>query len=321
MKRRAFIAALGGAVLACPLRAEAQSLKLPTIGMLALGNPNPEPFLDGMRKGLQTLGYVDGQNIRLEFRSAGGDASALPSAAAELVRIKVNIIVAWQTPAATAAKQATNEIPIVMAGVGDPLGTGLIASLARPGGNVTGTTAFGPELGGKNVELIREVIPSARRVAVLANLADPFTKPFLAQAELGGRTIGIEIHPIMLRSGEEYDAAFEEMRIKRIDAVIIQPSLLRHRAIELALKYRLPSFSIVRTLPETGGLMSYAANQAETFHETTLYVDRILKGSTAAELPVSQPDKFELVINLKTAKELGISISPSLLARADEVIE
>jgi ABC-type uncharacterized transport system substrate-binding protein len=320
MMRREFITILGGAA-AWPLGAEAQSTKIPTIGMLALGRPDPDPFLKGIREGLQTLGYVGGQNIRLEFRSAGGEASALADAAAELVRLKIDIIVAWQTPAATAAKQATKEIPIVMAGVGDPLGTGLIASLARPGGNVTGTTAFGAELGGKSVELIREVLPSARRVAVLANVTDPFTKPFLAYIELGGRTVDIEIHPIMLQLGEEFDAAFDDMRSKRIDAVIIQPTLLRQRAVELALKYRLPSFSIVRTLPATGGLMSYAANQADTFRETTLYVDKILKGSKPADLPVSQPTKFELVINLKTAKALGLDVPPMLLARADEVIE
>jgi putative ABC transport system substrate-binding protein len=320
VRRREFII-LPGAALAWPLSAQAQSTKVPTIGVLALGRPDAEPFFKGIREGLQTLGYVDGKNIRLDFRSAGGEASALTDAAAALVRLKVDIIVAWQTPAVAAAKQATNEIPIVMAGAGDAVGTGLIASLARPGGNVTGTTGFGAELGGKSIELIREVLPSARRVAVLANISDPFTKPFLASIELGGRTVGMEIHPIMLRPGEEFDAAFEDMRSKRIDAVIIQPTLLRQHTVELALKYRLPSFSTARPLPATGGLMSYAASQADTFRETTLYVDKILKGSKPADLPVGQPTKFELVINLKTAQVLGLAIPPNLLARADELIE
>jgi len=288
--------------------------------MLALG-PNSEPFFKAIRDGLQILGYVDGRNIRLEYRSAEGDSRLLADVAAELVRLKVDLIVASLTPAAIAAKQATNDIPIVMAGVGDPIGTGLIASLAGPGSNVTGTAGFGAELGGKGVELIREVLPSARHVAVLANVTDPFTKSFLTHIEHGGRTVGMEVYPIMLRPGDEFDAAFEDIGSKRIRAVIIQPTLFRQRAAELALKYGLVSFSISRGIPRAGGLMSYSANQSDTFRESTLYVDKILKGSKPAELPVTQPNKFELVINMNTAKALGLAIPPALLARADEVIE
>jgi putative ABC transport system substrate-binding protein len=320
MRRREFIGLVGTAA-AWPLVARAQQSKIPTIGVLVLGIPDPELFLKVLREGLQKLGYIDGQNIRMEFRSAGGKASLLPAAAAELVRLRVDVIVAWQTPAVTAAKQATNEIAIVMAGAGDPIGTGLIASLARPGGNVTGIAGVGTELAGKNIELIREVLPSARRVAVLANTTDPFTKPFLAQIELTARTVSIEIQPIMLRPGEEFDAAFEDMRSKQVDAVFIQPSLLRKGAVDLALKHRLPSFSFVRLLPATGGLMAYSTRITDQFRNTAVYVGKILKGAKPGDLPVEQPTRFELVINLKTATALGLTIPPTLLARADEVIE
>jgi putative tryptophan/tyrosine transport system substrate-binding protein len=321
MKRREFITLLGGAAAAWPLVIRAQQSKIPTIGMLVLGSPEPTSFLNAFRQGLQKLGYIDGQNIRLEIRSAEGKASQLPETAAGLVRLKVDIIVAWQTPAVTAAKQATNDIPIVMAGAGDPVGTGLIASLSRPGGHVTGVAGLGPEVGAKNIELIREVMPSAHRVVVLANATDPFTKPYLAQIKLAARAPGIEIQPIMRRPGEEFDAAFDDMRRTQTDAVIIQPSLLRKGAVDLALKHRLPSFSHVRQLPETGGLASYGVDQFDQYRRAARYVDRILKGEKPADLPVEQPVRFELVINLKTAKALGLEVPPTLLARADEVIE
>ena len=321
MKRREFITFIGGAAAVWPLAARAQQSKIPTIGVLVLGTPDPGSFLKAFREGLQKVGYIDGQNIRLEIRSAGGSASQLPEAAAELVRLKVGIIVAWQTPAVTAAKQATNDIPIVMTGAGAPVETGLIASLPRPGGNVTGIAGLGPEVGAKNIELIKELVPSARRVAVLANATDPFTKPYLAQIELAARGGGIEIQPIMRRPGEEFDAAFHDMRRTQIDAVIIQPSLLRKGAVDLALKHRVPSFSHVRQLPETGGLASYGVDQFDQYRRAARYVDRILKGEKPADLPVEQPVRFELVINLRTAKTLGLELPPTLLARADEVIE
>lgn len=320
MRRRKFMVVLAG-MTGGPVIAEAQPKKMPTVGMLALGNPVPEAFFNGVLEGLKALAYVDRQNIRFEIRSAGGVATALSDAAAELVRLKVDIIVAYQTTAVTAAKQATKEIPIVMAGVGDPLGTGLIASLARPGGNVTGTAAYGPQTAEKSVQLIREALPSARRLAVLVNIADPFAKPYLTSIELGISRVDFEIYPLMLRPGDEFDAAFADMRGKRIDAAMIQPSLLRPRAVELALEYRLPLFSGSRTLPATGGLMSYGADQADSCRETARYVDKILKGGKPADLPVQQPSKFELIINMKTAKVLGLTIPPSILARADEVIE
>jgi putative tryptophan/tyrosine transport system substrate-binding protein len=291
------------------------------IGVLVLGAPDPEQFLRAMREALQKIGYIQGQNIRLEVRSAGGKASLLPEVAAELVGLKVDIIVTWLTLATQAAKQATNEIPIVMVGVADAIEAGLIASLARPGGNITGTAGLGAERGGKIIELIREALPSVRRVAVLADPVNLFTKPFLAHIELAARAIGIEVQPIMLRSGEEFVGAFAEMQRKRADAVIIQATLTRKEALDLALKQQVPSFSLVRELPAGGGLMSYSASFTEQHGETALYVDKILKGSKPAELPVTQPSQFSLVINLKTAKVLRITVPPSLIARADEVIE
>ena len=201
MRRRDFIAALGGAAAGSlrPLAARAQQRKVSVIGVLVLGNPDPEPFLKIFRDGLRNLGHVDGQTIRFEFRSARGQESLLSDLAAELVRLRVDVIVAWVTPAVMAAKQATTEIPIVMIAAGDPVATGLVASLARPGGNITGNASLSTELASKTIELIREALPSARRVTVLANAIDPFTKPFLAQIGLAAPIVGIDVHPIMLR--------------------------------------------------------------------------------------------------------------------------
>jgi putative tryptophan/tyrosine transport system substrate-binding protein len=309
---------LGGAAAAWPLAARAQQAKMPTVGILALGNPPVEPFVKGLQDGLQAVGYSEDRNIRLEIRSAGGDAGRLPELAAELVRLKVDAIVAYQTPSATAAKQATSDIPIVMAGVGDPVGTGLVASLARPGGNVTGTTAGAVEVAGKLVELMREVL-RPRRFAVLANETDPFTNPYLAETDRVARSIGLEMEPVMVRPASPLDAAFESMTTKRAEAVFIQGSLVRKDAVDLALRHRLPSLSTSNTLPRLGGLTSYSAGA--DFREIAAYIDKLLKGAKPADLPVSFPTKFELIVNLKTAKALGITMPPTLLTRADEVIE
>ena len=307
------------ATVAWPLAARAQQAKMPTVGILALGNPPVEPFVKGLRDGLQAVGYSEDRNIRLEIRSAGGVAGRLPELAAELVRLKVDAIVAYQTPSATAAKQATSDIPIVMAGVGDPVGTALVESLARPGGNVTGTTAGAVEVAGKLVELMREVLPSARRFAVLANETDPFTKPYLAEIDRAAGSIGLEMEPVMVRPASPLDAAFESMTTKRAEAVFIQGSLVRKDAIDLALRQPLPSLSTSNTLPRLGGLASYSAGA--DFREIAVYIDKLLKGAKPADLPVSFPTKFELIVNLKTAKALGITMPPTLLTRADEVIE
>jgi putative ABC transport system substrate-binding protein len=318
MKRRTFIGLVGGSAI-WPLIAQAQQSRLPRIGVLVPANP--EPFWSVFREALRERGYVEGRTIQFEFRSADGRPNLLPALAAEFVRLKVDIIVASQTPAVTAAKQATTEIPIVMAAAGDPVGTGLVASLAQPGGNVTGMSGTTTELGGKILELIRDMLPAARRVAVLANPTDPFTKPFLGQIEASGRVLGLAVQTTMIRGVEEFEAAFAAMTSERVDAVIVQPSLPRKPAAELALKYRVPPISPTRLFPSEGGLMSYSANQIELTSRAVDYVDRILKGARPADLPVEQPTKFELVINLKAANALGLTIPPILLARADEVIE
>jgi putative ABC transport system substrate-binding protein len=320
MKRRAFIAGLGSAA-AWPLTLYAQQAKLPTLGVLVLGSPPPEAFLKGLRDALQDIGYIENRSIRLEIRNCEGKADLLGEKAAEFVRLKVDIIVAFQTPAATAAKQTTGEIPIVMALVGDPVGTGLVASYARPGGNVTGTAAGSTEVAGKTVELIREVLPSARSFAVLANETDPFTKPFLAAIGLGADSAGMEMETVMARPGLPLDEAFESIAAKRVNALVIQGSMVRSEAVEFTMKHRLAAFGISRELPATGGLMGYFANFAEMYRDTAIYIDKILKGAKPSDLPVNFPSKYELVINLKTANALGLTIPPTLLARADEVFE
>jgi ABC-type uncharacterized transport system substrate-binding protein len=319
--RRKFLATLGGAAVSWPLATHAQQPKVPTIGALVIGNISPEQFWREFRQGLRDLGYVEGQNIRFEFRSAEGHLDRLPELAAELVRLKVDIIVTWFTPTALAAKQATHEIPIVMAETGDPVGTGLVASLPRPGGNVTGMAAVTAELAGKTVQLIRDMLPAARRVTALANATDPFSKPFLEQIKLGGEATGTTINPVRISSPEEFESAFASMEKDRPDAVIVQPSLPSKRAAELALKHRVPAVSVPRWFAEQGGLMAYSPRYVDLFRKAAVYVDKILKGAKPADLPVEQPTHFDLVFNMKTAKALGLEIPPTLLARADEVIE
>jgi putative tryptophan/tyrosine transport system substrate-binding protein len=321
IRRREFTATLGGATAAWTLAARTQQPKVPTIGALVIGNIDPEQFWREFRLGLRDLGYVEGQNIRFEFRSAEGHLDRLPELAAELVHLKVDIIVTWFTPTALAAKRATHQIPIVMAETGDPIGTGLVASLPRPGGNVTGMASVAAELAGKSVQLIRDMLPSARRVTALANATDPFSKPFLEQIKLGGEATGTTINVIGVSNTEEFESAFAGMEQDRPDAVIVQPSLPTKRAAELAVKHRVPAVSVPRWFAEEGGLMSYSAKYDELFRKAAVYVDKILKGTRPADLPVEQPTHFELVINLKTARALGLEIPPTLLGRADEVIE
>ena len=318
MRRRAFVSFLS-ATAAWPGVVRAQQARVPTIGVLLVGNQ--EPFWGQFREGMRSLGYVDGQNIKFEFRSGGGKLNTLPDLAADLVRLKVDVIVASETPAVGAAKKATRDIPIVMAPSGDPVRTGQIASLAKPGGNVTGLSAATAELAGKSLDLIREAIPSARRVGVLADPANPFTKPFLEQIQLAANALHLELRPTMVRGVDDFDAAFAEMSLAGVDVIIVQPTLPRQRVVELALKYRLPSVSGNRAFADAGGMMTYSASLADRYREAASYVDKILKGKNPADLPVQQPARFELVINLKTAKTIGVNIPLSLLRRADDVIE
>jgi ABC-type uncharacterized transport system substrate-binding protein len=315
MIRRHFITLLGGAA-AWPLTARAQQ-KVPLIGLLLVRGPEPMgPFHEALRD----LGYVEGKTIQIEKRSAEGHEDRLPELAAELVRSKVDVLVASLTPAALAAKAATRDIPIVMAPAGEPVRTGLVASLARPGGNVTGVSGTGAELGAKGLELIRDVLPGVHRVAVLASAKDPFSNFFVEQIQQGGRAVNFDILPVLIHGDDQLDEIFSALSRQRPDAVIIQVTL-PVRAVELALKHHIPAFSHQKSLAVAGVLATYSASFAERSRKIAFYIDKILKGANPAELPVQEPDTFELTINLKTAKALGLTIPPTVLARADEVIE
>ena len=318
MKRREFIVGLTG-LATSPLTARAEQRRMSALGVLLVGNR--EPFTTQFFSGLRDLGYVPQDNVQVEFRSADGKLDRLPALAAELVALNVDLLIASETPAVHAVKRATSHIPIVMAPAGDPVGTGLIASLARPGGNVTGLSAATAELAGKSLELIREILPGARRVAALADPTNSFTKPFVEQIELSAGIGGFAVQTFMVRTPPEFETAFAEMAAARIDAVVVQPTLSRPLAIEQTLKHRIPSVSGNRAFADGGGMMSYAASLADRYRNAAGYVDRILKGAKPEDLPVQQPTRFELVINLKTARTLGVAIPPTLIARADEVIE
>jgi putative tryptophan/tyrosine transport system substrate-binding protein len=319
MRRRKFISLLGGAAAAWPVVARAQQAK--RVGVLDLGNVDAQSFRTELREGLRKSGYAEGQNIDYAFRSAETNASLLPMLAAELVALKVDVLVALYTPCALAAQQATREIPIVTLS-GDPVGLGLVASLSRPGGNITGIDMMGAALHGKCVELFRDMLPSVRRIAAVGNAADPFSKPFMEQVRLAGKTTGIEIAPeITVRTQDEIDAAFSAVKKEMADAAVVQASLSTQHLVNLAFKHRLPAATVSRSFAEFGGLMSYGVDGPNAFRLSSVFVKKILQGSKPADLPVEQPTKFELVINLKTAKALGLTIPPVLLARADDVIE
>ena len=316
MKRREFITLLGGAA-AWPLAAHAQTERMPRIGLLLVSGPEP---LGPFREALSDLGYVEGKNIQIDVRSAQGQETRLPELAAELVRSRVDVIVAVQSPAAHAAKNATRDIPIVMM-AGDPIATGLISNLARPDGNVTGLSGTAAEAAAKSLELITEIKPGARRVGVLGNADDPFMKPFFEQIQRGAPGVRLEVHQIIVRGSDELNGAFATIARERADAVLIQGSLPVKLTVDLALKYQLPSLSTQKSAVQAGILMSYSASFAERGRMIANYVDRILRGSKPADLPVQQPTRYELAINLQTAKALGLEVPPTLLARADEVIE
>lgn len=319
MRRRDFITMLG-ATAVWPVAAPAQQRKPALIGVLALGNPDPAPFVAGFRDGLRQLGYVEGRDVRLDLRSAGGSEAELATLAAQLVALKPDVIVAFQTPAATAAKRATAAIPIVIQ-AGDPVETGLVASLARPGGNVTGVDGGTALLGAKNVELIRELLPAARRVAVLANAPDPFSKPFVERIADAVRAEKMEIKILKVQTPDDLDGDFAEIERWRADAVIVQPSLPHGRAARLAVRHHVPAVAPSIAFAKAGGVLSYSADLPALYRRPALFVDKILKGRRPADLPVEQPTEYRLIVNLKTAKALGLAVPPTLLARADEVIE
>jgi putative ABC transport system substrate-binding protein len=314
MKRRAFITLIGSAAI-WPLGVRAERLR--RIGLLVVEGIEPiGPFRDA----LSELGYIEGRNIQIETRSAQGQESRLVQLATDLVRDQVDIIVAVQTPAAHAAKNATRDIPIVVM-AGDPIATGLINNLAHPGGNLTGMSATAAEAAAKSLELIAEIVPGARRVGVLGNAEDPFMKPFFEQVERGAQSVRLEIYRVAVRDSDQWDDIFATVARERVDVIMIQGSLPAQTAAILALKYRLPSLSTQKSAVKAGLLMAYTANFAERARVIARYVDQIFKGAKPADLPVQQPTTFELTINLKTAKALGLTVPPTLLARADEVIE
>ena len=328
MERRTFLATLVGGLLAAPLAAEAQPReKLPRVGYLSPGSPS-EPLrrrrFEAFRQGLRELGYVEGQNIVIEPRWAEGKYDRYPALAADLVRLKVDVIVPVGGAATQAVQQATRTIPIVMSVVIDPVGSGLVASLAHPGGNVTGLTIMAPDLIGKQLELLKEVVPKVSRVALLWNPANPGSAPQLRQAEAAAQALGVRLQPLEARGPQEIDSAFAAMTRERAGALLILPDAIfgnqRRQIAELAAKRRLPSLLGVAEYAEAGGLMTYSANNLDLERRAATFVDKILKGAKPADLPIEQPSKFELIINLKTAKTLGLTIPQSLLLRADEVI-
>jgi putative ABC transport system substrate-binding protein len=303
------------------------SEKMPRIGYLSPGfatDPMRERFLEAFRQGLRELGYVEGQNIVLEPRWAEGKYDRLPALAADLVRSKVDVIVVDGGAAAQAARQATRTIPIVMSLVNDPVGSGLVASLARPGGNVTGFTVMSPDLLGKRLELLKAVVPKVSRVALLRNPGNPADTAMLGEVEAAARALGVRLQTLEARNSQEIDSAFAAMTRERAGALLILPDGVflsqRSQIADLAVKRRLPSIYGTE-YAEAGGLMSYGANYLDLERRAATFVDKILKGAKPADLPVAQPTKFELVINLRTAKAIGLTISPSLLQRADQVID
>jgi putative ABC transport system substrate-binding protein len=332
MDRRAFLARTGAVLLAAPFAAEAQQAgKVARIGFLVTGSlesREARAILDAFRQGLRERGYVEGQNIVIEYRSADGKIERLPGLAIELVRLKVDLIIAGNTPMARAAQQATTSIPIVGSVMGDPVGDGLVASLARPGGNITGLTFLGPELVPKRLGLLKEALPRVSRVAALwhpGSFGDRTIRDMLKETEAAARTLGVQLQLVEVRGPDDFDRAFSTMTKERTEALVQVPSTMlfneRRNIVALVTKHRLPSMFHAREFVELGGLISYGASITDLYRRAATYVDKILKGARPADLPVEQPTKFELVINLKTAKALGLTIPQSLLLRADEVIQ
>src|SRR5713226_305631 len=311
-------------LVGCAGMAEAQQpKKVPRIGVLSPGFPGPSPLLDAFRQGLRELGYVEGQNIAIEYRFAEAKLERLHDLAAELVRLKVDVILTINTPASQAAKNATKTIPIVFTYVADP--AALVASLARPGGNITGLTTLAEELSGKRLELLNEALPGISRVAVLWNPASPTNTRVFRETESASRQLGMRLQPLEVRGPDELQNAFKVATRERAGALFVIEDLVmsshRTRILDLAVKSRLPTASQYREFAEAGGLLSYGANLPDLFRRAATYVDKILKGRKPADLPVEQPMKFEFVINLNTAKQIGLTIPQSVLYRADKVIK
>jgi len=322
MRRREFLALLGGAAV-WPLAARGQQLKaISRIGVLW---PNPPASFEPIRQGLRDLGYAEGRNINFEFRWAEGRLDQLPALGAELVALHVDLIITLAPPATLAAKSASQTIPIVFVGIGDPLASGLVSSLAHPGGNLTGTTRMLSEMSVKHVEVLKQAVPSLPRLAVLFNPGNSSHEPALKAVATTAQALSVQVRPFQVRGPVEIDAVFAAVRSERADGVLFlaDPIFFPHlkRIAELVDSGHLPAIANFVEFPKLGGLMGYAPSIPDEFRHAARHVDKILRGAKPGDLPVEQPTKFELVINLKTAKALGLTIPPTLPARADEVIE
>jgi putative tryptophan/tyrosine transport system substrate-binding protein len=327
LDRRTFLSGTGAVLLAAPFAAEAQqAAKVHRIGFLSGGSAAvAKPFVEQFRQGLRDLGYVEGQNIIIEYRWAEGQLDRLPQLATDLARIAPDLMVAWASQAAVAAHDATTSIPIVMVNVGDPVYLGLATSLGRPGKNLTGLTSFGPELAAKQLSLLMEVVPKVKRIAVLVNPGNPLNPPWLKGVETAARTLAVQIQLLNIAGPDDVATAFRDALKGRAGAVFVatdQVVVLQSAQISaLALSNRLPTMSGSPALRDAGGLMTYSIDALAMFRRAATYVDKILKGAKPGDVPIEEPTKFEFVINLKTAKALGLTISQALLLRADKVIE
>jgi putative ABC transport system substrate-binding protein len=327
MPRRAFLAITAGGLLATPLAAEGQqAAKVPRIGFLGTNSPAEYPDLLGaFRQGLGDLGYMEGQNIAIEYRWAEGRVERFPDLGLELVGLKVDVIVATSSPMALAAKNATKTIPIVFVTAADPVGQGLVAAIARPGGNVTGFSLLAPEIVARQLQILKEAVPTVSRVALLSNPANSYTALLVKETEAAARSLRVRVQPLGVRGAAALDGAFSAIAKERPGAlfVLFDPVLLGHRTriTAFANKNRLPAMYPHKEYAAAGGFIAYGVDLRDNFRRAATYVDKILKGVKPADLPVEQPTKFELIINLKTARTLGLTIPPSLLQRADQVIE
>jgi putative ABC transport system substrate-binding protein len=326
MRRRNFIALLGGSAVAWPLAARTQqSAKLPTVGFMGQSTRSAaSEWAAAFVQRLRELGWIDGRNVAIEYRWGEGRNERFAAIAAQFVRLKVDVIVTSGTPAVMASKQATSVIPIVFATAGDPVGNNLVASLARPGGNVTGLSILSADLAGKRIELLREFIPGLGRLAIMGNVDNPFTVLELGEVHAAARTLGLEVATLEIRRAQDIAPAFEALKGHSEALYVCAEALANANRIRiniLAVGARLPTMHGYRDYVEAGGLMSYGANIPDQFRRAAEYVDKILRGAKPGDLPVEQPTKFDLIVNLTAAKALGLEIPPLLLARADEVIE
>jgi putative tryptophan/tyrosine transport system substrate-binding protein len=324
MRRRDFITLLGGAA-AWPLAARGQQPERQRrVGFLRAEKP-PAPWMDAFQKALRELGYEEGKNLLVEYRWAGGDDERLPELANDLVRLNVEVIVVSGTPAILALKRATSTIPIVMAAAGDPVGSGIVKSLAYPGGNITGMSNMIPDVGGKRVQLLKQFAPTAVHIGITWNANNPFTQSVIHESENAARILNVRLQPLQVQTAADFDSAFETGSREHIDSLIVVEDPLtisrRRQIVDFEAKRRIPAVYGAKTFVDAGGFVSFGASFPDLYRRTAFYVDKILKGASPRELPIEQATKFELVINRKTAKALDLNVPDQLLAVADEVIE